>query len=184
MRRHYLIDASALVPYFLSPSGPAQRPRLAIYRLLKLREEKKAVLHIPNFCMAECSKAFARLAFGSTKSYEKARDIYFKQVEALIDTVSRSRRGLIQSYGLRRKHLVDIEEVFTAQYRLSPRKGRKHLSGLDALIISIGRSLLKTYGRDNVFIVTGDEWMAQVCNQCQEFLPKAIYVMKDVVPDG
>ncbi len=184
LRRHFLIDASALVPFFLpEASSEGHKARAAIAKLLSLREDGRAFLHVPNFCMAECSKAFAAVIYKRTKSQEKALGEYRALVETLLDTVSRSRKGLIQSHELTRKHLVDIEDIFHAQWSLKPRHMDKLLSGLDALILSVGRSLHKTYGPDNVRVVTADQWMATVCNQNQNFLPKAIYVYSDPIPD-
>lgn len=185
MRRHFLIDASALIPFFLNlkPNDEDMQAKSAIQKLLRLKEENKISLYIPNFCMAECSKGFAAIAFEKSSDPEKTEKDYHKHAEALLETVSSRRKGLIRSIGLKRKHLVDVEDIFKADYRLSDRGNKKHLSGLDALVIAIGKTLMKTYGSDNVFIVTKDQRMARVCNENRPFLPKAVYVLKDPVPD-
>lgn len=182
MRRRFLIDASALVPFFLQPTGPDARAKAAIVKLLGLRAEKKVILYVPNFCMAECSKAFAEVAFDAWTDFEKASTRYSQNVENLLDYVSIRRRGLIQSFPLKRRHLEDIEAVFKAEYSMRSRRDWKLLSGLDALVIAMGRDLGRIYGRDNVVIVTKDAQMARVCNHYRSAFPKAVYVLEDPIP--
>ena len=87
MRRHFLIDASALVPFFLKATGPDAKAKAAMVKLLGLRIEKKVLLHVPNFCMAECSKAFAKVAFDIWSDFEEASGRYSQNVENLMDYV-------------------------------------------------------------------------------------------------
>ncbi len=183
MRRHFLIDASALVPFFLKATGPEARAKAAIVKLVGLRIESKAWLHVPNFCMAECSKAFAEISFSTCSDRDQAFSRCNQNVENLLDYVSSGRRRLIQSLPLKRRHMVNIEEVFKAEYTLSSRRDDKRLSGLDALVLAMGRDLAGTYGRESVLIVTKDEMLARVCNNSRDAFPKAIYVLDDPIPD-
>ena len=182
MRRYFLIDASALVPFFrVSPESASVRS--AVLKLLSLRAEERAVLLVPNFCLAECSKAFAANIQAEIKSSEKAATKYHALVEEMLDTVSSSRRGLIQSHELAREHLVGIEDIFKAQWSMKPRGGQG-LSGLDGLVLAMGRGLMKAHGAERVRVVTGDRWMAEVCNRNPFLLPRAVDVYKDPIPDG
>lgn len=153
-------------------------------KLIKLREDGRADLYVPNFCMAECAKAFARELAKKTKDPEMFHAQLHKYRDLLLDTVSRKRKGIIQSVGLKRKHIESIEDVFTAEQKTERRAEGDGLSGLDALIISIGRFHVGVYGHDNVWIVTADEWLAAVCNRSDGEFPRAIYVMKQAIPDG
>lgn len=182
MRRYFLIDASALVPFFRVPSGKTSA-RSPIFKLLKLRAEEKATLLVPNFCLAECSKAFAAIIQAQTNSAEKAATEYDATVEKMLDFVSSSRQGLIQSHELAREHLIGVEDIFKAQWSMKPRGG-EGLSGLDGLVLAMGRGLMKAHGSERVRVVTGDRWMAEVCKRNPGLLPPAVYIYKDPIPDG
>ena len=182
MRRYFLIDASVLVHFFLGSSERAS-VRTLVFKLLRMRAEERAFLLVPNFCLAECSKAFAAIIQAETKSPEKAAAKYNEAVEKMLDTVSNSRQGLIQSHELVREHLVGIEDIFKAQWSMKSRGGQG-LSGLDGLVLAMGRGLMKAHGAERVRVVTGDRWMAEVCNRNPDLLPRAVDVYKDPIPDG
>ncbi len=148
-----------------------------------MRADDRALLLVPNFCLAECSKAFATIVRTKTKSAEKAATEYDAAVEKMLDFVSSSRQGLIQSHALVREHLVGVEDIFKAQWAMKPRGG-DGLSGLDGLVLAMGRELMKVHGTEHVRVVTGDRWMAEVCNRNPFLLPKAVDVYKDLIPDG
>lgn len=133
--------------------------------------------------MAECSKAFAKAAFSTWSDFDEASSRYDKNVENLLDHVSSRRRGLIQSMPMKRRHLENIEEVFKVENSLPPRRDSARLSGLDALVISMGKDLARTCGRDKALIVTKDKLMADVCNHRRSEFPKAIYILNDPIPD-
>lgn len=182
LRPHFIVDASAFVPFFFPDRKPEDRQaRAVIVDLLQRREAREVLPHIPDFCMAECSKAFARLAFTDRRDEMEAKDLYRQKVDALLEIVSSSRSGLIRRLGLTRKHLVDIEEVFLAEYGLGPRD-RDRLSGLDALIVSMAKHHARHFAPAPVYILTGDGWLAEVCNKNAADLPRAIYTYQDRLP--
>ena len=183
MRRHFVIDTSAIIPFFFTPTGEEEKAKRAIIKLLKLRDEGKVDLRIPNVCMAECSKAIAKIVFASSKDHGKCCEQYRKVVNILLDTVSKKRRGLITSLAMKRKHLEDIEDIFIEEYRI-PNRGERRLSGVDALVIAMARDLAKTHGRENVLIVTKEETMARVCNQNRDLFSRAIHVLREPIPDA
>lgn len=181
-RPHFIVDASAFVPFFFPDSKPEDRhARAVIVDLLKRREAHEVLPHIPDFCMAECSKAFARLAFGRLRDPDDARNLYRQKVDALLDIVSSTRAGLIRRLGLTRKHLVDIEEIFLAEYALNPRHGDR-LSGHDALIIAMAKHHARHFAAVPVYILTGDAWLAEVCRRNAAELPRAINTYAERLP--
>lgn len=133
---------------------------------------------MPNICMAECSKAFAKACFEEKLYGEKnALEAYRKLKDALLQDVTRDR--IINSYELNRDHFKDIEEIFIADYKLpAPRGSSKHLSSHDALIIAMASHL---GSRGQVTIVTADERIIQVCKSSIDF-PRALHVvLSDIV---
>ncbi len=98
-----------------------------------MRADERAVLLVPNFCLAECSKAFASIIQAQTNSAEKATAKYDATVDEMLGIVSSSRQGLIQSHALAREHLVGVEDIFKAQWAMKPRGG-EGLSRLDGLV--------------------------------------------------
>ncbi len=184
MARHFLIDASALVPAFLPVKDPGLtlQVKRAVLKLLDLGGQKQANLYVPNFCMAECSKVFAKVAYRGTKDHDKATSVYRRYVGALLNVVSKANKGIIRSCELQRTHLIDIEEVFELEYQRFENEKHDFLSGLDALVIAMGRQLAKEHGFDQTLIVTADDRMARVCNYSDGRFPKAINVTKHPIP--
>ena len=137
----YLIDASALVLHFIKkPANEVTRGKRQIARLItSCPEGSGRILYVPNFCMAECSKAFSRIFIGADGVGE---DEYRRQVDGLLDLVSSKRRNVVKPYELHRKHFVDIEDIFLTDRRLPLRDNEKPLSGLDGLVIAMGRTLI------------------------------------------
>jgi hypothetical protein len=186
--RHFLIDASALIAYFLPVKAKDEALKRAVVKLLSLRAERRAILRVPNFCMAECAKGIANILFENvphpSKKFDQAQARLTTMRELYLEMVSKKKKGLIQSLALDRKHLVNIENILEAQFMLNPRDFSQRLSGLDALVIAMGASLARSVGREKVFIVTGDKWMAHVCEQTGAPLPRAIYAAEQPIPDG
>jgi len=175
----YLIDASALVLHFvINPPNELMGARRRIARLITSRPEGSgSVLYVPNFCIAECSKAFSRIFI---RADGEGEDKYRRQVDALLDLVSSKRRNVVKPYELRREHFVDIEDVFLADRRLSRRDNEKPLSGLDGLVIAMGRTLMKNHPR--VCVVTAEKRMARVCQGNPGLFPPAVYINRDEIP--
>lgn len=154
--------------------------RKRMFKLLDLKKGGKGPhIAVPNFCLAECSKAFASIFLGNASGSGERN--YGQTVDAMLDWVSSSRKGIIHSYELRRDHLVDVEEVFRADHKLADRD-EKRLSGLDGLVISMGRALERSKGKGKVIIVTNDKRLAQVCNQNQNRFPRAVYIKEQEIP--
>lgn len=177
--RHFLIDASALAPFFLKK---AARPRAAIAGLLKLRDQGRAHLYVPNFCMAECSRAFAEMACREDAASDDSVGAYRGIMDELVDLVSRRRQGLIRSLELERLHLVDIETIYIAYWRSPPREPEQALSGIDGLVLAVAKRLMEEFGRERVRVVTARAAVARMCGENPELLPPAVYTPKDRLP--
>lgn len=181
--RHYLLDASALVDCILTSRDPkVVRVGGAVRKLLYRRRQGLASLYVPNVCLAECSKALARAAYESFHE-DCSDDAYRRYVDTLLGLVSSGRQGDIQSLAVGREHLEDIEDIFRLEHRARTRD-RGHLSGVDALVIAMGRRLAREYGDARVVIVTAEKWMAQVCSRNRPMLPAAVYAVERPVPDA
>ena len=175
----YLIDASALVIALLRPPQSALfAARKRMLKLLALKQGRKGpAIYVPNFCLAECSKALANLTL--VGGSERAKRNYHEHVELMLDMVSSKRRGMVQTYKLKRAHLVDIEDVFKADHALSDRD-ESRLSGLDGLVIAMGRALERSHGK--TIIVTNDKRLATVCAANAPAFPQAVYIKEQEIP--
>lgn len=181
--RHYLLDASVLVDFLnKSIETKAVRVRAAVTKLLALKTARKARLYVPNVCMAECSKAFARTAYEALPPH-KAGDAYRTYVDALLELVSSRRTGTISSLDLVREDLEDIEDIFKFEHPLPRRDRAGSLSGVDAIIIAMGRRLIRRHGDDDVLIVTAEKDIVAVCQRFRPDLPAAAYAQAHV-PDA
>lgn len=182
--RYFLLDASALADFILNTSeAKVQRVRQAVWKLLALREQGKAALFVPNICMAECSKAFARIVCRAGWD-EDSDEAYAVHVDSLLRLVSGRREGKIRSLELCREHLEGIEDVFKLEYQMQVRDRKSRLSGVDAVVIAMGRTLARQHGDDRVVIVTAERWMAEVCGRNRTALPAAVYAVERPVPDA
>lgn len=181
--RHFLLDASVLVDFLNKSLEPkAVRVRAAVTKLLALKHTKKARLYVPNVCMAECSKAFARSAYEALPPH-KAGDAYRIYIDALLELVSSRRTGTISSMELVREDLEDIEDIFKFEHSLPRRDRAGSLSGVDAIIIAMGRRLVRRHGDDDVVIVTAEKDIVAVCQRFRPDLPAAVYAQAHV-PDA
>lgn len=87
---------------------------------------------------------------------------------------------MVKTYELRREHLVDVEDIFLADQRLPRRDNEKPLSGLDGLVIAMGRTLMKKHPR--VCIVTAEKRMARLCQSNPDHFPPAVCIIRDEIP--
>lgn len=174
----YLIDASALVLFFLkNPAKELAPARTRIVRLItSWRKGSNTTFYVPNFCMAECSKAFSKLFIDGDEDPAN----YRRHIEALLELVSSKKQNLIKTYKLKREHLVDVEDVFIADRRIPLRDNEKPLSGFDGLIIAMGRTLRKSHPR--VYIITAEKRMAKIANSDAALFPPAVCIIKDEIP--
>jgi predicted nucleic acid-binding protein len=176
-RRSYFLDASALAFKYVRLDG--SEPRRIHARLTELFSHSAndgSDLQVPNICMAECAKAFARYCFEEHLygGGVRAETAYRLLREALLKDVSRDR--VLNSYELARPHFTDIEEIFSRDYDLPTRGQMKRLSSHDALIISMARefALSRRGGLTGVLIVTCDKRIVEFCERYRGEYPRAI----------
>ena len=91
-RRYFVLDASALAfRYIASKDLESQSIRRRLDRLFLARaaNPESIILQVPDICMAECSKAFARACFEKNLfgSGERARDAYLRLRDGLLRDV-------------------------------------------------------------------------------------------------
>lgn len=186
--RTYFLDASAIVHKYSGIKNPESRRvqrRLAELFALRARHPDKAALQIPNICMAECAKTFAKLAL-QEKIYgdgQKAVDAFRRLRDALLKDVSEER--IINSYELARRHFKDIEELFILDHQMpAPRGMGARLSSHDALIISMATEYAREHhdSLDHVVIVTCDKRIAEFCGGNRDSYASAVYALdRDIV---
>lgn len=143
-----------------------------------------AALQIPNICMAECAKTFAKFSL-QEKLYgdgQDAVDAFRSLREALLRDVSKDR--IINSYELARRHFEDIEEIFIRDHQMPVPRGRGDwLSSHDALIISMATEFARKHydSLDRVVIVTCDRRIADFCGRHSAEYAAAICVLDRTV---
>jgi len=182
MGRCYLLDASALVTFIVkNPEGGLESAKKRLVKLFASRRPGRGpVFFVPNVCMAECSKAFAKIFLDGDPS-EARKHAYQQHVDSLLDWVSSKRKHVIKTYKLKREHLVGIEDIFTADNALTSRDGQP-LSGLDGIIVSMGRTLERQYGKGNVFILTTDARISKLCQSNADSFPRAVDLKSHEIP--
>lgn len=182
--RHLLLDASALVDFVVKSEEPkVARVKREVAKLVALGYAGKVRLYVPNVCMAECSKALARAAY-QTHTQTRATDVYRRYVDALLEIVSSRRSGVICSFDLVRADLEDIEDVFKFEYSLPERDRAGRLSGVDAIVIAMGRRLARLHGDERVLVVTAERGISTVCRGFRPALPAAVNAAAGPVPDA
>lgn len=181
--RTYFLDASALVHKYSGLTDTESRrvrTRLADLFAMAAKSSKSADLQIPNICMAECAKTFAKFCFDGEVygDGERAGQAFDRLREALLRDVTRDR--VIKSYELKRAHFENIERIFTADYRLPPpRNSGQHLSSHDALIISMATEFANSHHEalNEVVIVTCDRRIAEFAKAYPNDYAAAICVL-------
>lgn len=186
--RTYFLDASALTYKYAAPNDTdSNRVKLRVNELFAVvaKSNGKLSLQVPNICMAECAKSFAKACF-QFEQYgdgERAVTAYRRLRDVLLSDVSRER--ILHSYELKRIHFADIEEIFLDDHRMPPPRGLgDYLSSHDALIISMATE----YGRRihgsarAVTIVTCDRRIAEFsARHAEEFAAAVCVLDRDVV---
>lgn len=186
--RTYFLDASALAHKYSGlkdTDSKRVRGRLAALFALRASSPEKAALQIPNLCMAECAKTFAKFSL-QEKLYgegQSAVDAFRRLRDALLRDVSKDR--IINSYELARRHFVDIEEIFILDHQMPvPRGMGDWLSSHDALIISMATEYAERHhdSLDEVVIVTCDRRIAEFCARHRgEFASAACVLDRGIV---
>ena len=169
---YYLLDASALVLRYDRIAGVSD----IIDELYIQQLKGEAFFYIPNFCITETFNTFAKFYFREKKITRTEYNKYLRKFREHI----RFRKS-IYPYALNRYHNYIADEILPIEHKTKPLKGNKsHLSTFDILIIAMGIELKNIHIKDNVYIITRDERLANVSNSKLKLpkakLPKAIYI--------
>lgn len=184
-KSYFVFDSSALVFRYIRATDPEAKTiqnRLINLFIACAKNPTLIDFQIPNICMAECGRVFAKACF---EEYlygrdDKARQAYKKLRNNLLKDVREDR--IIHSYELTRDHFENLEEIFLDDYSLKPPKKRKYmLSSNDALIISMATWIANQWTDDlsRVTIVTAEERMTYVCRSFPNKYARAVNIRKE-----
>jgi len=195
----YVFDTCAVkFKYFdspqpVNPKEPTSQEQYEIKRYERVQNslayitaqwvDKKAMLIIPNFVIAEMLNIFAfhhyrelkKSARVAKKDYERVKDIFIGQIRY---SGKQSIQERIQSkkyffnYELNRHHLLNLDKIFPIEHSTPPLKrevnmryGDCELSAFDLLLISVAIELETLVGEGTVFIVTTEKRILDVCKK-------------------
>ncbi len=171
---YFLLDANVLVAYYCKDEPEEIRSRVG--DLFAARAQGKAFLYVPNFCVAEVLKAFAKKCW-QEKIYDASDFGEFRRT-FLADVVDSK---VLYSYELSRRHIKMTDRILERAAKLSFRTGSPP-SALDLLIIAMGTDLSQVHGSANLHIVTAERPIFDVCQQGDD-LPKVLHVGEREIPD-
>lgn len=179
--RYFLLDANVLVAYYCKADEDGALRRRAA-DLVAARADGEAFLYVPNFCVAETLRAFAKKCwqeklFGNT--HQDAREAFDSFRKALLDDVVDGK--ILYSYELSRRHIKLTDRIYELSSRLSFRSGSVP-STFDVLLIAMGCDLMRIHGEDNLFIVTAERPIVDVCFEARKELPQAINLAERDAP--
>lgn len=175
---YFLLDANVLVAYYCQDEPASVRNQAR--SLFFAQSQGKAFLYVPNFCVAEVLRAFAKKCW-SEQLYGKGAEAdqsfeAFKK--AFLDDVIGSK--LLYSYELSRRHLILAHQVYEGAAKLSFRKGSPP-SAFDTLLIAMGLDLQRIHSRERFYVVTTDGPVFDVCQASTE-MPQAINICRTAIP--
>ncbi|PIP82095.1 MAG: hypothetical protein CO113_11785 [Elusimicrobia bacterium CG_4_9_14_3_um_filter_62_55] len=178
---YFLLDANVLVPYYCD-DGEDRSVRRRIGELMACCAAKKVFLFVPNFCVAEVLKAFAKKCW-QEKIYggraSDAREAFDKFREAFLDDVVDSK--LLYSYELSRRHIRRSDEIYEAAAKHSFREGA-FPSAFDVLIVSMGMNLARIHGPKGLTIITADRPIYDIYRTDVKFFPHTINILETDIP--
>ena len=162
--KYYLIDTSAVVYRYI----PSTILTPKINRLIQQRQDGKAFLFMPNFCIAEVFNTFAKYRFRYRKPKKISQEKYEESHENFAEAIQNAK--LIYHYELNRYHILNVDYIvpFEHQFYLTRKtKGEDKewfLSTFDILFISMGIELVRMMGFDNVCLVSDDKRTITICS--------------------
>lgn len=152
--RAFLFDASAVVKHY-HPESPDDRRKLDLILDERLKFQR-AGLFVPEFCIVEVFKVFARRRY---KEKRWSHDEYLDILKSFREDIHWGR--LFYPLPLDRYHVLAADEIMVADYEAYS-QGDKDLSVFDILLVAMGSELRFATGGE-VFIVTNDKRIKEVC---------------------
>ena len=175
--RYFLLDASALVSYYCGDEPGEIRARVA--ELFARHSEGAAFLYVPNFCVTEVLRSMAKKCWTEKKGDPDPDSAFHTFKETFLTDIRNAK--ILYSYELTRRHILLSDEIYKTAATMSTRQGHNP-GAFDLLIIAMGLDLAQIHGQDNLYIVTADAGLADVCNKDTKSFPKAFNIAKSNLP--
>ena len=175
--RYFLLDANVLVSYYCPGDNDRVRGRVA--PLFASKAAGKSFLYVPNFCVAEVLRAFAKKCWGE-KLYADADEAFSKFRTAFLTDAVESKQ--LYSYELSRRHVRMTDGILEKSASMSYRTGSAP-SAFDVLLIAMGCDLVNIHGRDEITIITSERPIYDVCRGNKDF-PVAVNLNEQDFPRG
>jgi len=144
---YYLIDTSAVIHHY--KQDPKLTPR--VEHLIEQQGLGRAVLFIPNFCIAEVFNTFAKLHY---REKSLAEEGYQQCCEQFRHDIHNAK--LFYHYELQRYHILNVDYIVPFEHQLLT-EDDDYLSTFDIVILAMGIELVRIVGEKHFFIVTCDE---------------------------
>ncbi|MEX2274912.1 MAG: hypothetical protein WEA10_05035 [Actinomycetota bacterium] len=178
MRRFLLLDANAVVDYFLP--DPAKQRRAdrtrTIVEAVRNRAVDETVLLVPNVCIPEVFGVFAKHTLGGSWNPGS-----MKLDRRRHETVRRNFRKYLRhgtvfhQYELDRYHVLATDLITPVDNWYQIRRGkqarRQTMGGIDRLVIAMGIVLARLNGHPNVAIITSDLRMVKSVERARRLPP-------------
>jgi hypothetical protein len=144
---YYLIDTSAVIHHY--KEDPQLTPR--IEHIVEQQGLGRAVLFIPNFCIAEVFNTFAKLHF---RERSLIGEEYQKCCEQFRHDIHNAK--LFYHYELQRYHILNVDYIVPFEHQLLTNQD-EYLSTFDIIILAMGIELVRIVGEKDFFIITCDK---------------------------
>ena len=198
----YVLDTNVVCEFY-RPKGTYEKieefnhSQNLIAEISKQKLDKKAILFVPAFCIAEVKNTFAKWHYRkqviNETEYKKCCETFSKHITG---------REFFYSYDLNRYHNINCDDIVVLEHttdteysitKLPPRTAkeedieaalkkinpkdsiRKHyLSSFDILIIAAGMELKRIMG-DAVYLLSNDMRLNMIAKLKPDLFPKAFY---------
>jgi len=170
--RYFLLDANVLVAYYCADES-SSFSREGVVDLFTSQMGGTTFLYLPNFCVVEILKAFAKKSWAENKFGKGTEaDHAFSKLKAtfLTDVVNSK---ILYSYELSRRHILLADKIYERASKISYRSGSPP-SSIDVLIIAMGLDLSRIHGQDNFWIVTADDSVTDICLDNKKEMPQVV----------
>lgn len=149
---YYLVDTSAVIHYY--KSDPTLTPR--IEHIIEQRGLGRAILFIPNFCIAEVFNTFAKFHF---RTKELTANEYQSCCERFRQDIHNAK--LFYHYELQRYHILNVDYIVPFEHQFFTQRD-EFLSTFDILILAMGLELVRMVGVHDFYIITCDSRIVRI----------------------
>ena len=174
--KYLLLDANVLVAAYCKDENSLTRRRAQW--LLAFGLEGEAFFYVPNFCIAEVLKAFARKCW-EEKLFGEPRAAYLGLRDPFLSRLEESSDAKLYSYGLTERHIRLSEELNETAATISYRNGQ-FPSAFDLLLLGMGRDLARVHGEDFA-IVTAERPITDIAAKDRS-LPEVLNISEREIP--